>query len=88
MSQLIYRLHATRAQPGKRAQFKHDEKTGAYILNNGKGGVNWYQYQEKILKPLLLLFTKKCLEKKLNMWVQEDRAPSHTSQYQQEVFDL
>ena len=60
----IERLHVTRAQSGPRAQFKHTKKTGAYILNEGKGGVNQYQYQEKILKPLLLPFAKKCLEKR------------------------
>jgi DDE superfamily endonuclease len=84
----IERLHATRAQSGPKAQFKHTEKTGAYILNEGKGGVNWYRYQEKILKPLLLPFAKKCLEKRPGTLVQEDKAPAHTSHYQQEVFDI
>ena len=88
ISQLVHRLHATHAQSGKRAQFKHDEKTGAYVLNEGKGGVNWYRYQEKILKPLLLPFAKKCLEKELDMWVQEDKALANASQYQQEIFNL
>jgi hypothetical protein len=36
----IHRLHATHAQSRPRAEFKHIEKTGAYILNEGNGGVN------------------------------------------------
>ena len=88
MAYSIHRLHTTRAQSGPRAQFKHTEKTGAYVLNEGKGGVNWYRYQEKILKPLLLPFAKKCSEKRPGTLVQEDKAPAHASQYQQEVFDI
>ena len=84
----MQRIHVTRNQPGRRAQFKHDEATGAYVLKEGKGGINWYRYQEKILKPLLLHFAKKCLEKRPRTLVQEDRAPSHASRYQQEVFDI
>jgi transposase len=41
-----------------------------------------------ILKPLLLPFAKECLQKRPRTLVQEDNAPSHSSQYQQEVFDL
>jgi hypothetical protein len=40
MAYSIYRLHATRAQSGPRAQFKHTEETGAYVLNEGKGSIN------------------------------------------------
>ena len=58
------RIHITRNQPGKRAQFKHTEETGAYVLKDGKGGINWYRYQEKILKLLLLPFAKECLKKR------------------------
>jgi hypothetical protein len=58
------------------------------VLNKGNGRVNWYRYQEKILKPLLLPFAKKCLKKRLRTLVQEDKAPAHASHYQQEVFDI
>jgi hypothetical protein len=30
--------------PGRKLVFKHDEDTGAYVLKEGKGGINWYQY--------------------------------------------
>ena len=58
------------------------------MLNEGNGGISWYRYQEKILKPLLLPFAKKCLEKRLQTIVQEDKAPAHASRYQQEIFDI
>lgn len=38
------RLHATRAQAGTRATFKHTRKTGAYVREEGKGGIDWYRY--------------------------------------------
>src|SRR6266536_1446753 len=46
------RLRATTTISGRKPQFKHDENTGAYVLKEGKGGINWYRYQEVILKPL------------------------------------
>jgi hypothetical protein len=84
----IRRLRATSTMPSRKPTFKHNEETGAYVLNEGKGGINWYRYQEVILKPLLLPFAKKCLEKRPSTLVQEDGAPSHSSRYQQEVFDI
>ena len=74
--------------PGHKPTFKHNEETGAYVLNEGRGGINWYWYQEVILKPLLLLFAKECLHERPGTIVQEDGAPSHSSRYQQEVFDI
>ena len=84
----IRRLRATSTIPGRKPVFKYDENTGAYVLKEGKGGINWYRYQEVILKPLLLPFAKECLKERPGTLVQEDRAPSHSSRYQQEVFDL
>jgi transposase len=84
----IRRLRATTTIPGRKPQFKHDENTGAYVLKEGKGVINWYRYQEVILKPLLLPFAKECLKERPGTIVQEDGAPSHSSRYQQEVFDL
>jgi hypothetical protein len=84
----IRQLQATTTAPDRKLVFKHDENIGAYVLKDGKGGINWYQYQKVILEPLLLPFTKECLKERLGMLVQEDRAPSHSSRYQQEVFDI
>lgn len=38
------RIHITRNQLGPRAVFVHDEDTGAYVVNEGRGGINWYNY--------------------------------------------
>jgi hypothetical protein len=40
----LRRIHITRNQRGPRAQFRHTEDTGAYVLKEGKGGINWYRY--------------------------------------------
>ena len=84
----IRRLRATTTVPGRKPVFKHNENTGAYVLKEGRGGINWYRYQEVILKPLLLPFAKECLQDRPGTLVQEDGAPSHASRYQQEVYDL
>ena len=84
----IRRLQATSTMLGRKPVFKHDENTGAYVLKEGKGRINWYRYQEVILKPLLLPFAKECSKERPSTLMQEDGAPSHSSRYQQEVFDL
>ena len=38
----IRRLRATTTIPRKKPQFKHDENTRAYVLKEGKKGINWY----------------------------------------------
>ena len=46
-----------------------------------------YRYQQVILKPILIPFALKCKRIRPETIVQEDNAPSHSSHYQQEVFD-
>jgi hypothetical protein len=58
------------------------------MLKEGRGRINWYRYQEVILKLLLLPFAKECLQDRPGTLVQEDRALSYSSQYQHEVYDL
>ena len=84
----LHRLHATRSQTGPHATFKHTKETGAFVLEEGKGGINWYQYQMKVLKPLLLPFAKKLLQKFGKVKVQEDNAKPHASIYNQKVFQI
>jgi hypothetical protein len=55
-------------------------------LEEGRGGINWYWYQIKVLKPLLLPFAKKLLQKFGKVKVQEDNAGPHASIYNQKVF--
>lgn len=81
-----HRLHATRAQPGKHANFKHTKHNGKLVVDEGKGGINWYRYQEKVLKPLLLPFAKKLLKRFKKIKVQEDNAPAHLNRYSLDVF--
>jgi hypothetical protein len=38
--QVAHRLYATRAHPGRKAEFKHTRATGAFTLEEGKGGIN------------------------------------------------
>ena len=85
----VDRIHITRSGvPGPKPKFRHNESTGAYIRKDGQGGIDWYRYQEKILKPLLLPFAKKLKEKLGWVKVQEDGAPAHSCHYQEEVFEL
>lgn len=82
------RIHIDRNQPGPRAKFVHDEYTGAYVVKPGHGGINWYRYQEKVLKPKLIPFALECENSRPGMWIQEDNTPSHNNRYSQEVFDF
>jgi hypothetical protein len=47
----------TRAKPIP--EFKHIAKWGLIKVKTGRGGINWYRYQEKILRAKLLPFAKK-----------------------------
>jgi len=76
----------TRAKPIP--PFKHTAKWGLIEVKKGRGGINWYRYQEKILRPKLLPFAKKCLGIRPKTVVQEDNAPAHVSKYQEEVFSM
>jgi len=68
-TQAIHRLHATRAQAGTRAKWVHNEENGAYIVKDGRKGINWYRYQEKILKPKLIPFAIECKKERLGTLV-------------------
>jgi hypothetical protein len=43
---------------GTRKKWVHNEENGAYVVKNGRGGINWYRYQKKILEDKLLPFAK------------------------------
>ncbi len=83
-----YRLkhRITRSKP--MPEFKHTPKWGLIEVKKGRGGINWYRYQEKILRPKLLPFVKRCLLIRPKTQVQEDNAPAHKSKYQEEVFSM
>jgi hypothetical protein len=71
----------TRAQSGKHADFKHTKHNGKFVIEEVKGGINWYGYQEKVLKPLLLPFAKKLLKRFKKIKVQEDNATAYVNRY-------
>ena len=64
----------------------HNEENGAYVVKNGRGGINWYRYQKKILEDKLLPFAKDCELERPGIMVQEDNAAAHRSKYQVEIF--
>jgi hypothetical protein len=47
--------------PGRKPVFRH-EGNGAYVLKDGKGGINWFRHQAEVLKPHLFPFAKQCKE--------------------------
>ena len=77
-----------RHQPkGKRPEWRWNSKTGK-LGRGSKGGIDWYRYQKLILRPKLLPFAKACEVSRPHIVVQEDRAPAHAHQFQQQVYNL
>ena len=68
--------------------WKHNEETGAFVVKNGRGGINWYRYQKRILTKKLLPFARECQKDRPKTIVQEDNAGAHKSHYQGEVYKL
>jgi transposase len=63
-----------------------NKANGAVVRNKGKGGINWWRYQTVILKLKLIPFTLKYIKDRPNTVVQEDKASTYISQYQESVF--
>jgi hypothetical protein len=77
-----------RNKGGPKPTWRHTKKNGAVIREKGRGGIDWYRYQEVVLKKILLPWVKKIKKTMgLDLMVQEDGAPAHASEYQQQVFD-
>jgi hypothetical protein len=77
-----------RAPPGPKPQWQWDEKHGKLARKVSKGGIDWWRYYDKILKPKLIPFAKKCKISRPNTLVQEDKAPSHAHHFQQRVYEI
>ena len=71
---------------GPKPSFKMNKANRAVVRNKGKGGIDWYRYQTVILKLKLILFALECMKERPNTVIQEDKAPAHTSQYQEAIF--
>ena len=68
---------------GTKPAWKWDQKHGKIVRNAKKGGIDWYRYQTVILLKLLIPFAKICGPEAL---IQEDKAPSHASKHQNQIF--
>ena len=83
------RLRVRSNIPGPKPKFRHKENR-AYVVKDGKGGINWYRHQDEVLKPHLFPFAKECKEGGPNCRpdtvVMEDRASSHKSAYSDELY--
>jgi hypothetical protein len=58
-----------RRPSGVKKKWVHNKKTSAFIVKTGRGGINWYRYQKKILIPKLLPFARECLKDRLETLV-------------------
>lgn len=76
-----------RSKPGRKPQWQWDKAHGR--LQRGRGsGIDWYRYQTKVLKPLLIPFAQECMKDRPGTVVQEDKAPSHAAAIQARVYDF
>ena len=71
------------AAKGKEPQWVFNKTNGKLVREGKAGGIDWYRYQEVILKQKLLPFAKEH-----SLIVQEDGAPSHSHKEQQKVYNL
>jgi transposase len=67
------------AKPGSRLQWRWN-KTNGKLDRSKKGGIDWWRYQNEVLKPKLLPFAKYCQIERKETLVMEDGAPSHFHQ--------
>jgi transposase len=88
LNQRMERLRITQNVPGPKPQWKMNAENGALVRTKGKGGIDWWRYQQVILKPKLIPFALECMKDHPHTIVQEDKAPSHASKYQHSVFSF
>jgi transposase len=82
------RLRVKANVPGRKPVFRHNEN-GAYVLKDGKGGINWYRHQDEVLKPHLLPFAceyRQGENGRPDIVVMEDGAAAHKSDYSNELY--
>jgi transposase len=80
------RVNLRRQPAGKKPTWKFNQKTGK-LSRGRKNGIDWYRYQKTILLPKLIPFAKECMIDRPNTLVQEDKAPAHSHQIQQRIYD-
>lgn len=75
-----------RNKPGKKPEWRWNKQNGKYVRESKKGGIDAWRYQKVILKPLLIPFAQECKKDRPNMVVQEDGAPAHAHEMQEQVY--
>lgn len=76
-----------RQLPGRKPQWRWNQKSGKLGRRSTKGGIDWYRYQTVILIPKMLPFAKECQLDRPKTVVQEDKAPAHSHFIQQRVYN-
>jgi len=66
---------------GVPTKWRHSKENRAYVREKGHGGIDWWRYQQVILKPLLIPFVVECMVDRPETIIQEDKALSHASAY-------
>ena len=83
------RLRVKANVSGRKPVFRHKENR-VYVLKDGKGGINWFRHQAKVLKPYLFPFVKQCKEALPNprkdIIIIEDRAIAYSLAYSNKLY--
>jgi hypothetical protein len=74
--------------PGKRPEWKFTKKTGKLVREAKKGGIDWYRYGKIIVQGKLIPFAKIVKARYGDVYVQEDKAPSHAHKTQKKVYNI
>jgi hypothetical protein len=77
-----------RNMPGRKPKSTYTEERGAQVQKKGREGLDWYRYQEVILKGKLLPFAQEHKKDYPGTIVQENRAPAHASKHNIPVSSL
>jgi hypothetical protein len=55
-----------RNKPGTKPQWSFTNKNGKLVWGNKRGGIDWWRYQNKVLKPKHIPFAQKYLKERPN----------------------
>jgi hypothetical protein len=77
LTNAMNRIHVTRNQKGRRAQWRWNKKNGKLVREGKAGGIDWYRYQKQVVIPKFIPFVKECQKDKPGTIIQEDGAAAH-----------
>jgi hypothetical protein len=85
----IRRLNINRKPRDRKPTWKYTPACGAMTRTGKAGGIDAIQYCREVLKPKLIPFARCCMLEQPNALVQEDKASSYASHFQQTlVYDI